>query len=396
MSQNRKMNAGLKNIILIGFVSFFADISSEMVYPVIPLYLVSAFGATPVLVGIIEGIAESLASLLKVFSGYISDRFNKKKAIAFSGYSTGLIYKIALLTASSWVGILGARIIDRFGKGIRTAPRDVMVAESSTQTQMGKSFGIHKALDMAGSAIGILLAYIILTHIGDAAYKPIFVISIIPIIISLILFIFIKEKKRDITLSTREHFWQNIKSLDKNLKLYLAVAFIFTLGNSSNAFLLLKAADVGFSSTNTILLYFAYNLTASLLAVLFGKKSDKTGRKKILIAGYLTFAIVYLLFAFATQKWALVMAFVLYGAYAAQVTGVERAFIAEITPAHMKGTMLGLHSTIVGVALLPASVIAGALWSSVGSFAPFLFGAVLSFGAAILLLFFFKPSISQI
>lgn len=367
-----------------------------MVYPVIPLYLVSAFGATPVLVGIIEGIAESLASLLKVFSGYISDRFNKKKAIAFSGYSTGLIYKIALLTASSWVGILGARIIDRFGKGIRTAPRDVMVAESSTQTQMGKSFGIHKALDMAGSAIGILLAYIILTHIGDAAYKPIFVISIIPIIISLILFIFIKEKKRDITLSTREHFWQNIKSLDKNLKLYLAVAFIFTLGNSSNAFLLLKAADVGFSSTNTILLYFAYNLTASLLAVLFGKKSDKTGRKKILIAGYLTFAIVYLLFAFATQKWALVMAFVLYGAYAAQVTGVERAFIAEITPAHMKGTMLGLHSTIVGVALLPASVIAGALWSSVGSFAPFLFGAVLSFGAAILLLFFFKPSISQI
>lgn len=149
---------GIRNIIMLGLVSCFADISSEMVYPLIPLYLTAAFGATPALVGMIEGIAESVASLLKVFSGYISDRFQHKKAIAFSGYATGVIYKIALLFAGSWTGILSARVIDRFGKGVRTAPRDVMVSESADKNSMGKAFGIHKMLDMAGSAIGILLA----------------------------------------------------------------------------------------------------------------------------------------------------------------------------------------------------------------------------------------------
>ena len=158
---------GIRNIIMLGLVSCFADISSEMVYPLIPLYLTAAFGATPALVGMIEGIAESVASLLKVFSGYISDRFQHKKAIAFSGYATGVIYKIALLFAGSWTGILSARVIDRFGKGVRTAPRDVMVSESADKNSMGKAFGIHKMLDMAGSAIGILLAFLLMKTIGD-------------------------------------------------------------------------------------------------------------------------------------------------------------------------------------------------------------------------------------
>lgn len=192
---NNNTKKGIRNIIILGLVSCFADISSEMVYPLIPLYLTAAFGATPALVGIIEGIAESVASLLKVFSGYISDRFQHKKAIAFSGYATGVIYKIALLFAGSWTGILVARVIDRFGKGVRTAPRDVMVSESADKNSMGKAFGIHKMLDMAGSAIGILLAFLLMKNIGENGYKTIFALSVIPIGIALFLFFFIHEKK---------------------------------------------------------------------------------------------------------------------------------------------------------------------------------------------------------
>lgn len=379
-----------KNIIFLGLVSFFADISSEMVYPLIPLYLTAVFGTTPVLVGVIEGIAESIASLLKVFSGYISDKYDRKKPIAFLGYASGLLYKLALLFAGSWMGILGARIVDRFGKGIRTAPRDVMVSESADKTQMGKSFGIHKALDMAGSAIGILLSFILLKNLGEGAYKTIFAISAIPVLMALSMFFFIQEKRELRAVTQRESFWKNIRNLNGNLKLYLCVTFLFTLGNSSNTFLLLKANDIGFSNTDVILLYFVYNITTALLAIPFGKRSDRVGRKKVLVFGYITFSLVYLLFAFASQKWVLVAAFVLYGFYTAMVAGVERAFISEIAPKKLKGTMLGLHSTLVGIALLPASIIAGALWDAAGAAVPFLFGAMLSGAAALILGLFFK------
>ena len=335
----------------------------------------------------IEGIAESIASLLKVFSGYISDRFQHKKAIAFSGYATGLLYKIALIFATSWNGILSARVIDRFGKGIRTAPRDVMVSESADQNNMGKSFGIHKMLDMAGSAIGILLSFILLKKIGSnpESYKMIFAISILPIVITLLLFFFVHEKKEKRQPKQREYFWKNISQLDHNLKLYLVIAFLFTLGNSSNSFLLLRAYDIGFDSSTTILLYFVYNLTASLLAIPCGKLSDKIGRKHLLVGGYLTFSLVYFGFAFCTSKPLMIFIFVVYGIYTAMTAGAERAFIAEIAPTKLKGTMLGLHSTLVGIALLPASVIAGFLWDKIGVFAPFMFGGILSLIAALLL-----------
>ena len=386
-SRKKLMSNGTRNIILLGLISCFADISSEMVYPLIPLYLTAAFGATPVLVGLIEGIAESIASLLKVFSGYISDRFQHKKAIAFSGYATGLLYKIALIFATSWNGILSARVIDRFGKGIRTAPRDVMVSESADQNNMGKSFGIHKMLDMAGSAIGILLSFILLKKIGSnpESYKTIFAISMIPIVIALLLFFFVHEKKEKREPMQREYFWKNISQLDHNLKLYLVIAFLFTLGNSSNSFLLLRAYNIGFDSSTTILLYFIYNLTASLFAIPCGKLSDKIGRKHLLVGGYLTFSLVYFGFAFCTSKPLMILIFVVYGIYTAMTAGAERAFIAEIAPTKLKGTMLGLHSTLVGIALLPASVIAGFLWDKIGVFAPFMFGGILSLIAALLL-----------
>jgi MFS family permease len=245
---------------------------------------------------------------------------------------------------------------------------------------------------MAGSAIGILLAFVLLKRIGEGAYKTIFAISILPVLLALAMFVFIKEKREVREIRPREHFWKNIQKLNGNLKLYILVAFLFTLGNSSNTFLLLKANDIGFSSTDVILLYFVYNLVSAVLAIPFGKRSDRVGRKRILIVGYITFAAVYLGFAVITSKWLLVGAFVLYGFYTAMVAGVERAFIAEIAPAELKGTMLGLHSTLVGIALLPASVIAGALWTTVGSFAPFAFGALLSLIAALLLGVFFQSS----
>ena len=381
---NDAAKKGMRNVIFLGLVSFFADISAEMVYPLIPLYLTMAFGATPVMVGFIEGIAESVASLLKVFSGYISDRFQRKKAIAFCGYATGVIYKIALLFATSWLGILAARVIDRFGKGVRTAPRDVMVSESADKNSMGQAFGIHKMLDMAGSAIGILLAFLFLKYIGESGYRLVFAISIIPVLLALLMFVFIKENKVH-QPKEREHFWKNISLLDKQLKVYLAVTFLFTLGNSSNSFLLLRAVDAGFSSSDAVLLYFLYTVTVSLLAVPCGKLSDKVGRKRLLVPGYLTFALVYLGFAFCVNKTAMVLIFVLYGVYGAMTTGVERAFIAEIAPSHLKGTMLGLHSTLAGIALLPASVVAGALWQSIGAYAPFLYGSVMALLSAVIL-----------
>ena len=380
------------NIIFLGLVSFFADISSEMVYPIIPLYLTAAFGATPLLVGFIEGIAESLASLLKVYSGYLTDKYQKKKPVAFIGYATGLIYKIALLVSTSWTGILISRIIDRIGKGIRTSPRDVMVSESAKETDRGQAFGIHKALDMLGSAIGIILSYFILLRFKDntSSYKLIFIISIIPAVIALLMFIFIKEKNTVYPQKERQGFFNQFKNLDQKLKMYLLISMIFTLGNSSNSFLLLRANTAGFDATSVILLYFIYNVTASLLAIPFGRMSDRFGRKNILITGYIIFAVVYFGFGIADTKIGFMLLFMLYGIYTATTAGVERALITDIAPANLKGTLLGLQQTIVGISLFFASIIFGFLWNNFGSFIPFAFGATLSLISAILLMITFR------
>lgn len=380
------------NVILLGLVSFFADISSEMVYPLIPLYLSSRFGATPLLVGFIEGIAESLASLLKVFSGYLTDRTQKKKPIAFLGYSTGLIYKLALIFANSWIAILGARVIDRVGKGIRTTPRDVMVAESAQKDRTGTAFGVHKAMDMAGSALGILIAYFLVKNsLGNTNYPFIFLISMIPAGLSLVMFFFIKEQKHH-QIKKRVPFWKHFKTLPKSLKWYLLVVFLFTLGNSSNTFLLLKAKNIGFSEANVIFLYFLYNISASLLAIPAGRRSDQIGRKPVLIAAYVVFALVYFGFAVVNRSEVMVGLFILYGVYTALITGVERAYISEIAPQEFRGTLLGLHGTIIGLTLFPASMIAGVLWTMIDASAPFIFGGSLALAAALTLGFVMKDN----
>lgn len=383
------------NIVFLGLVSFFTDVSTEIVYPLIPLYLTSAFGATPAIIGVIEGIAESLASLLRVYSGYISDRFQKKKALAFAGYSAGLIYKMILLFTGSWAGVLFARVIDRFGKGVRTAPRDVIVSESADKNALGKAYGLHKTLDMAGAALGILIAYFLLKGGfggSNEGYKSIFLLSAIPAVLGLCMFFFIKEKKAERRLISRPRLFKSMKALDGRLKLYLLIVLLFTLGNSSNAFLMLRARSVGFDDASSILLYFAYNITASILSLPLGRLSDKVGRKSLLVAGYLVFSAAYFGFAFVSSQPIMIIVFVLYGVYTAMITGVERAFVAEIAPEELKGTMLGLQSSVAGIALLPASVITGLLWDAFGPAVPFVFGAVLSLAAALILLVFLKPA----
>jgi MFS family permease len=277
-----------------------------------------------------------------------------------------------------------ARIVDRFGKGIRTAPRDAMVAESADKSHMGKAFGLHKGLDLLGTAIGILLAWLILSRFifsGEDEYRTIFIFSIIPAIIGLIILFFVKDKKQRSTdaASSGKTIAFNWKNLNIKLKMFLIFIFIFTLGNSSNAFIILRAVDAGFSKTNVILLYFLYNITGSLLSLPSGLLSDKFGRKNLLCVGYFLYGIVYLGIALMSSNIAFIALFVIYGFYTALTTGAERALIVDIVPPEHKAGALGLHAAIAGIALLPASVIAGFLWKQLGPSAPFLFGGILAF-----------------
>jgi len=377
------------NILLLGLISLLIDMSTEMVYPLIPIYLTTVLGATPGIVGLIEGIAESLASLLKVGSGYLGDRYRHKKRLIFLGYSSTIVYKIMLLFAASWTGILAARILDRVGKGLRTAPRDALIAESARENRLGGSFGFHKMLDMFGSALGILIAYFLIGS-QNYSFQGIFLISAVPAVLGVLLIPLLREKGA--AGERKIPFAFSLRGIHPCFKWFLLIVFLFTLGNSSNAFLLLKAQDVGFSARQVILLYFLYNISASLLAYPLGRFSDKAGRRTVLISGYAISGAVYLGFATVTAKPGLGLLFLFYGAYTALASGAERALIAEIAPPDMRGTLLGMHATLVGIALLPASIIAGLLWDSFGPAAPFWFGGSLGFLASLAIALVLKPA----
>jgi MFS family permease len=371
----------LSNIVLLGLVSLFVDMSTEMVYPLVPLFLTATLGASPAIVGIIEGIAESIASLLKVFSGYIGDVYHNKKHLAFAGYSASIIYKLLLLLASSWPGVLIARVIDRTGKGIRTAPRDALVAQSSEQKKLGGSFGLHKMLDMAGSSLGALAAYLfIATNFG---FHKAFLFSIIPALIGILIIFAVREDKGRDTSASKLSL-KGLK-LDGKLKAYLATIFVFCLGNSSNTFLLLKAQERGFSAAQVILLYLIFNVAASILAIPSGKLSDKIGRSKVLVPGYMIYGLVYLGFALLQDRTAILILFIAYGAYTAFISGAERAYIVENAPTGLKGTVLGLYGMLQGIGLLLSSMIAGFMWDKLGSDTPFIFGGILGIVSAVMI-----------
>jgi MFS family permease len=338
--------------------------------------------------GVIEGIAESLASLLKIFAGYISDRLKNRKGLTIVGYASSAVGKVLLVFANAWGMVLGARVVDRLGKGIRTAPRDALIADSSAEGQRGMSFGLHRAMDTGGAVIGVLLAYFFFTRFtGD--YARVFLWSLLPAAIGVLLLIFVREAKPKAgKAATLPSLRWNV--LPRKLQLFLVVALIFTLGNSSNTFLLLRAQNLGFTPATAILLYLVYNLVYGLVSYPAGKLSDRIGRKRLLVAGYAFYGLVYLGFALInlpSQAWMLWALFGLYGLYIGLTEGIEKALVTDLAPANLRATAIGLHATIVGIGLFPASFIAGQLWASrLGPAAAFYFGGGMGLVAAVGLL----------
>jgi len=369
------------NIILLGITSLLTDISSEMIYPILPIFLVTTLGASPAILGLIEGIAESLASLLKVFSGYFSDKIKARKPFAIFGYASSALGKCFLYISTNWAYVLVARIIDRFGKGVRTAPRDAFIADSSREGKRGAAFGLHRALDTLGATIGVFIAYFLITRF-KGNLRNIFLFSLIPAFLGVVFLFLVKEKKREIK-STSKKLKFKWHALDKRLKLFLIFTLIFTLGNSSNQFLLLRAQNLGSPVPRVILFYLVYNIIYGLVAYPASRFSDKIGRKKLLVSGYLFYGLVYLGFAVNNSLNMLWLLFSIYGLYIGFTEGVEKALVADIAPNELRATAIGLHATFVGIGLLPASFFAGILWKFLGPSAPFYFGGFMGVFASL-------------
>lgn len=393
-----------KNVILMGFTSFFTDISSEMIYPLMQAFVSIVMASQKALLGpvlgIIEGIAESTASLTKVFVGYYSDKIQKRKNLTIAGYGLSAVAKLLLfLSTFGWYFILISRFLERIGKGIRTSPRDALISESTPKEIQGKAFGFHRAMDFAGAFTGVIICYFVTLQFIDPVtnnlksineFYMLFLISIIPAFIGVTFLFFIKEQHK---INTNGKPIPNLdfRKYDKNLQLFFLVQFIFTLGNSSNQFLLLQSMNLGYSLSSVILMYMLFNLTATLLSTFFGALSDKIGRKKLLISGYLVYMIVYISFGFIcnSNNFLLWVFWIVYGLYYAMTEGVEKAFVSNCAEINSRATVLGFYHTIVGVTLLPASVIAGVLYSMNES-APFIFGGAMSFISVLILILFVK------
>lgn len=369
------------NIIVLGITSLLTDISSEMIYPILPIYLVTQLGVGPAILGLIEGIAESLSSLLKVFSGYFSDKIKARKPFTIFGYVSSMAGKFLLYISMNWWFVLAGRVVDRFGKGIRVAPRDALIADSAKDNKKGAAFGLHRAMDTLGAAIGVFLAYLLITKY-KGNFKNIFLLSLIPAFLGVLTLFLVKEKKSQIHDSALKIQF-NWRALDKRLKLFLIFTFIFTLGNSSNQFLLLRAKSLGGSLGEVILLYLVYNIVFGLVAYPASHLSDKIGRKKFLILGYLFYGLVYLGFGANKSINNLWFLFGVYGLYTACTEGVEKALVADMAPTRVRATAIGLHATLVGIGLFPASLLAGMLWKFLGPAWAFYFGGFMGILASI-------------
>lgn len=369
------------NIIILGITSLLTDISSEMVYPLLPVFLVSVLGASPAILGLIEGIAESLASLLKVFSGYFSDKIKRRKPFTVLGYAGSTVGKFLLFISYNWGFVLLGRSIDRIGKGVRTAPRDALIADSAKEGRRGAAFGLHRAMDTMGAIIGTALAYFLVTRF-KGPIRNIFLFSLIPAFLGVIFLFLVKEKKHEPALNSQklQFKWG---ALDKRLKLFLIFSFIFALGNSSNQFLLLRAKNAGYALPQVILLYLTYNIVYGIFAYPASRLSDKIGRKKLLVLGYLFYGLVYLGFAVNSNINSFWFLFGAYGLYIGFTEGVEKALVSDIAPQDLRATAIGLHATLVGIGLFPASLFAGLLWKFFGPAAAFYFGGFMGIFAGI-------------
>lgn len=375
-----------RNVWFLGFVSLLTDFSTKAIQSLLPLFLVSTLGANLVTVGLIEGIAEATASVLKLFSGALSDYWGRRKELAIVGYglSTAVIPLFALANSPIWV--LLARFGDRVGKGIRVAPRNALVADATQAKNRGAAYGLRQSLDTIGAFSGPLAATALL-FLGGQNFRLVFWLALIPGVLSVsLLAIGVEEPAKVKHLKHSPWHWEGLKSLGRDYWLLVVVALIFNLGNSSDAFLLLRAQQVGIATPLVPLSLVVLNLTYSLSAYPAGVLSDRMGRIGLLASGFLLFALVYLGFALAqtpAQIWGL---FGFYGLYLGMSQGLLLALVADRTPTPLRGTAFGLINLVTGVALLPASLLAGLLWQTISPQAPFIAGSLFAIAATLILL----------
>jgi len=389
------------NLWVASATSFLTDISSEMVLNILPLFLSAVLGIKTNIIGIIEGIAEATSSLLKVFSGWLSDKLRTRKWLAVAGYGLSTLAKPFFYFANSWGAVAGVRWADRVGKGIRTAPRDALVADNVKPEQRGLAFGLHRAADTAGALLGILIAAFIVwklqagsTALAEHTFRTVVLISLIPAVLGvLVLAVGTREVK---VAGEVQKVRISLKGLGRDFIIFLVIVGIFDLGNSSDAFLVLRAQDRGMSALNILLMLAAFNLIYTLVSTPAGALSDKLGRRKLIIGGWIVYALIYLGFALARTAVHIWLLYAAYGLYYGMAYGTAKAMIADLVPAEMRGTAYGTYNAILGILDFPASVIAGLLWSGAGRWAgfgpsaPFFFGAGMAL-LAVLMFLFWKP-----
>lgn len=381
------------NIWVAGLVSLFTDISSEMLVPVLPLFLSAVLGAPAGAIGLIEGLAEATASLMKAVSGWISDRTGRRKPLMLLGYGLSNALKPLMGLTGSWVHVLTIRLADRFGKGVRGAPRDALIADSSHPAQRGRAFGLHRAMDTIGAAIGPLAAWLILLA-WPGQFRRVFWWAAVPGLIAVALLgLFLRETRPEGTRPSSSRSgpvlrnWSlTVDALPPELRRFILIGAVFALGNSSDAFLILRAQNLGLSTALVPLAYFGFNLTYSILSYPAGLLSDRIGRKPVLVGGFAAFGLIYIGFALANHAWLSWPLFALYGLYYAGTEGVQKAYITDLASAEQRGTAIGVFNAISGLAALPASLLAGLIWDRFGPAAPFWVGSATAGVAALLLL----------
>ncbi len=372
-----------KNVFFTGLVSFFMDVSSEMIYPLVPLFLANVLGVNKSMIGLIEGLAESTASLLKIFSGWFSDRIGQRKSLMLVGYAISILSRPLMATATVWPQVLGSRFTDRLGKGIRTAPRDAIIAEATQATHLGRAFSFHRAMDTMGAVAGPAMTIFFL-GIFNNDYRLIFWLSMAPGVIAVILIIlFIRDRKKPPTPQP-ERPRLGFNHFDWRVRCFIVIAALFALGNSSDAFLILRAEQIGIPTVLIPAVYLVFNLVYSLSSIPAGMAADKFGKKRIILLGFVLFAGLYYGFAVAENVAAIWALFGLYGLFMGLTEGIQKAFLATIIPPDFKATAFGVYAAAVGLAMFPASLIAGWLWDHVSPAATFYFGAATAALSALL------------
>ncbi|MEW5918540.1 MAG: MFS transporter [Gemmatimonadota bacterium] len=372
-----------RTVLALTAVSLLTDASSEMIYPLLPLFLSSVLGASATALGAIEGAAESVAALLKLVSGVWSDRVTRRKPLVVAGYAVASVVRPLIGVAQTAWHVGALRVTDRIGKGIRSSPRDALIADAVDPSQRGAAFGLHRAGDHLGAVIGPVLAFVLLQWVG-VSLRTVFLLAAIPALLSvLVLVIGVREEVRR---KATAHDRLGRTALGSAFWRYLAVLFIFALGNASDAFLLLRASSLGVAAAHIPLLWAAHHVIKAAANARGGALSDRIGRRPLIITGWAVYAVVYLAFAQASNAWHVWALFLGYGLYFGLTEGVEKAFVADLVPARLRGTAFGWFNFTLGVAAFPASVIFGALWDARGPALAFGVAAGLAAAASMLLL----------